>query len=336
MDFGHEFERRLAASWPPTAWHDRTVLVAVSGGADSVALLRGLCAIRMSGPGRLVVAHANHQLRGEQSNADQAFVVELAERLKLPCELAGLPVVEQASAMGDGMESAARELRYAFFREAAGRIGARYVVTAHTADDQAETVLHRVLRGTGLAGLAGIPRARSLGEAATLLRPLLGLRRSDVESYLTFLGQTCRQDETNLDLCFTRNRLRHDLLPKLAAEYNPQVVDSLVRLGSLAGEAQRVIEGSVARLRSRSVTQLGPEAIVLERGPLRDEPAYLVRELLIAVWREAGWPQQQMGFAEWNELTALLLESEEPRVRTFPGRITARREAGRLALSGDQ
>ena len=130
----------------------------------------------------------------------------------------------------------------------AERLGARYVVTAHTADDQAETILHRILRGTGVAGLAGMRRARPLGPAATLIRPLLDVRRAEILAYLSELQQPFQDDASNSDLGFTRNRIRHELLPRLAADYNSDVVAALLRLGQTAHDAQQHIDAAVEEL----------------------------------------------------------------------------------------
>src|SRR5688572_29033082 len=209
----YDFELRLATDWPPAAWREVTVIAAVSGGADIVALLRALLAIRQQGAGRQVAAHCNHRLRGAESEADAAFVADLCRQLGLTCEI-GIVDVSQAANSGDGLEAAAREARYGFLKSVAARHGARYLATAHTADDQAETLLHRIVRGTGLAGLAGIPRVRPLNELTTLIRPLLGARRSEVLAYLADIGQEYRHDASNLDRRFTRNRIRHELLPR--------------------------------------------------------------------------------------------------------------------------
>ncbi len=154
-----EFEQALATSWPAAEWQNLTVIVAVSGGPDSVALLRGLAALKRQagGEGRLIVAHLNHHLRPE-ADEDSRFVAELAKRLELPFEGGNAAVAELAARQGDGVEVAAREARYSFLRQTAEKFGARYVAMAHTTDDQVETVLLNVLRGTGLAGLAGMPR----------------------------------------------------------------------------------------------------------------------------------------------------------------------------------
>lgn len=326
------FERRLAESWAPADWSDLTVLVAVSGGADSVALLRALAALRVAGPGRLVVAHFNHQLRPEAGD-DERFVVELAKELGIECQVGRADVARHAAEEGNGVEAAARNARYAFLQAAAERLGARYVATAHTADDQAETILHRALRGTGLAGLAGMPRSRSLGPAVTLIRPMLGLFRSDVAGYLQEIRQPFREDETNSDLRFTRNRLRHDLLPQLAEEYNPQAREALLRLGRLAGEAQNVIAGLANDLLVRCLVEARPDSIRLDRRPLLDQAPYLVREVLLAAWRSQGWPEQGMGLEQWDRLSGLTVGDSENRSCTLPGAIRATREGEELTLS---
>src|SRR3989304_4412 len=169
----HPFETRLAGLWPPEECREVTVLVAVSGGADSVAWLRALVALKTAGAGRLCVAHFNHYLRAE-AEEDEQFVHALCKRFGLPCETGGKDVGQLVLPASEGIEETARRVRYAFLNETAGRLGARFVVTAHTADDQAETILHRIVRGTGIIGLSGMARARPLGPA-TLLRPLLGV-----------------------------------------------------------------------------------------------------------------------------------------------------------------
>ncbi|MGA2065483.1 MAG: tRNA lysidine(34) synthetase TilS [Thermoguttaceae bacterium] len=323
--FRHRVETRLAFSWPPPDWREVTVLLAVSGGGDSVALLRAMAALKTGGRGRLRVAHANHQLRGGESDADETLVVELCRRLDMPCEVKHLPI-DRVACRGLGLEAVARRARYAFLQDAAGRSGARYVVTAHTADDQAETILHRILRGTGIRGLAGMARARPLGPA-TLLRPLLGIRRADLLRYLDDLGQPYRRDSSNRDLRFTRNRIRHELLPRLAERFNPSVAEALVRLGSLAGEAQAALDRWAADLVDRHVRPAGG-TVVLDRAGLACQPRYVVGELMMAIWRRQGWPMQAMGLEEWDLLAAMLLPRPGPPTETawkhvFPGGVEA-------------
>ncbi len=340
MVAAQEFQRRLNESWPPNAWQNAGVLVAVSGGADSVALLRGLAGQRSSGTGRLRAAHFDHRLRGAESTGDRDFVVALCQQLNVECHLGQWPARDQLGPCPDGLEAAARATRYRFLQATAELLGYRYVATAHTADDQAETVLHHIVRGTGLAGLAGMSRARPLGEAVTLIRPLLSCRRSEVIAYLTEIGQTFREDATNRDPAFTRNRIRLELLPQLARDYNPQVVESLVRLGALAADAQAVIDGLVEDLAVRCVVrQVGGAAemnvVEIDVSALAKTPRHLVRELFVAIWREQNWPLQSMGFEEWDRLAEMAAANPSktcPAKREFPGAVTAERRDGRLVL----
>ena len=327
-----EFESRLARSWPPERWRDVTVVVAVSGGPDSLALLRGLRALKTAGDGRLVAAHVNHQLRGAESDEDERFVRHECETLGLPCEVGRAPVAEIADAQGDGIEAAARQARYEFLTETAHRVGARFVATGHTADDQAETILHRILRGTGIAGLAGSPRTRTLSPATTLIRPLLTVRRAEVLAYLDRLGQPFRHDATNADPRFTRSRIRHELLPQLARQYNPNVVEALVRLGTLARENQAALEPIIEDLKRSAVQDRRNDAVVMNRPRLQGVDRHVVRELFVAIWRLQGWTEQGMTFDHWQRL-AEFAQSETAAKIVMPGNILVQAAAGELTLS---
>jgi len=327
-------ERQLAQAWPEGLWGQVRVLVAVSGGADSVALVRAMQ--HLAGPelGDLAVAHFNHRLRGESAAADERFVVELARTLGLCCHVARADLSAAASISG-GIEAAARAARYEFLIRSAEQIGARYVVTGHTADDQAETVLHHILRGTGMAGLAGIPRVRVLSPAVTLVRPLLGVRRAEVLDYLAALGQPHREDESNVDRSLTRNRIRHELLPLLTREYSASVVDSLRRLGTLAGDAQQVIESLAEALLATVIVARDSQRLVLDCHSLTGSPPHLVREVFVAIWRQQDWPRQGMGFEQWELLADLAIHASgsERAPVTLPGAIRAQRTGEQLVLA---
>jgi len=327
-------EARVAEAWPPTAWQDVPVVVAVSGGADSVALLRILARLRPPAA-RLWVAHFHHGLRGAAADADEQFVARLAADLKLGYRAGQVPAGQLAVA-GNGLEAAARRARYAFLTEAAEQVGGRYLAIAHTADDQAETILHRVLRGTGPAGLAGMPRVRMLGGAVSLIRPLLAIRRQELRDYLNALGQDWREDATNAQIDATRNWIRHELLPAVAERVNPGVVEALVRLGGLAGEMQAALAPLAEELLERAFQRSAGSGAVCQCDDLSGQPRYLVRETLKLAWRREGWPEQAMGLAEWDAL-AELAQGAPPvsgaQQRDFPGGIRARREGTRLVLA---
>ena len=179
--------------------------------------------------------------------------------------------------------------------------------------------------------MAGMARARPLGHA-TLLRPLLGIRREELHDYLDALAQPYRRDRSNLDLRFTRNRIRGKLLPHLQRQYNPEVIESLLRLGSLAGEAQAVVDRLVEEWFDRCVLIEGPDTARIELETLVHQPRYLIRELLLAVWRRMGWPLQSMGLAQWDELGDLAMSTALPAKRDFPGPVAVEVTAGEMML----
>jgi len=230
------------------------IAVACSGGADSVALLRTLLDRRNELGLVLSVAHMNHGIRGEESDADAAFVETLAGKFELPFHLRRADTPATAAANREGLEESARTLRYAWFWELLAEGHADAVVTAHTLDDQAETVLHRLLRGGWTEGLSGIFPAleadsrRFAGHAKPLiLRPFLSTTRTEIERYLQSIGQPWREDSTNRDTAYTRNRLRHELLPALA-EYNPGIQHQLAQLATLARDEEAFWQAELARL----------------------------------------------------------------------------------------
>ena len=330
----HPLEIRLKGVWSPDGWANVSLLLAISGGSDSVAMLRAILRLKADGPGRLIVAHFNHGLRDDEVTSDEQFVRTLSARFDLACEIGRAQCGELTDLKGDGLESAARQARYAFFQTTAERVGARYVVTAHTANDQAETVVHHIIRGTGLNGLAGIPRARRLGPAVTLMRPMLDFRRSELLDYLQSLNQPYREDQTNRDTRFTRNAIRHQLLPQLEANYNRNVIDALVRLGRMAAEAQEVIDALVADLVSRTVNPADDGSVSLHCEPLVGQSRFLVREVIKAAWKGQEWSEQAMGFSQWDRLAGMITEMAPAcQKQTFPGGVLVERKGKLLVLA---
>lgn len=209
----------------------QTVLAAVSGGPDSVCLLHALLALGYA----VEVAHFDHQTRNGASAADAAFVRQAAERHNLPFHHESQPVQALATAAGAGFEAHARALRYGFLLKTARARRIDALATGHHADDQAETVLMRLLRGTGPRGLSGIPPVR-IEDGIRIVRPLIDCRRDDILAFLDAHGHASRHDHSNADTTLLRNRLRHELLPHLEAGYNPAVSGAMARLA----DAQRV------------------------------------------------------------------------------------------------
>jgi tRNA(Ile)-lysidine synthase len=299
--------------------------VAVSGGADSVALLRLMIELRGELGIVLGVAHFNHKLRGEASNADEQFVRELAQAhdLQLHASFGDTPAHARQKKLS--LETAARELRYFFFRELICSGAASKVMTAHTLDDQAETVLMRVIRGAGTAGLAGIyPKVKVVGGddekqvsrlrasaparddnglgIGDIIRPLLEIRRSDIEDYLRSLGQTWREDATNAEFKHARNRVRHVLLPLLEREFNPSIRERLAEMADIARTEEDFWEHHLAedisdytRLEVSMLRQLDP---AVQRRIIRRAGA----ELAIALDFEAIDSIQRLVFEATGDL----------------------------------
>jgi tRNA(Ile)-lysidine synthase len=305
-----------------------TWVVAVSGGGDSVGLLRVLHRLAPALGLRLSVAHLDHGVRGEAAREDAAFVAELAASLGLPFDLGRW----QPRRAGH-FESDARRARYDWLADVARSRGAGVVAVGHTRDDQAETILHRILRGTGPRGLAGIPTRRRLAAnpEIQLVRPLLDVSRRAIRDFLQGLGQPYREDASNADLARTRARIRHDLLPRLAAEYNSDVARALVRLGALAAASHRAIAPALRELEHASVVAVSPDRVVLDGGVLAKVPRFLRAEVVRRSWRRAGWPERGMSARRWRRLAALARGGEARGVAVGAG-VSASIEGSSLVL----
>jgi tRNA(Ile)-lysidine synthase len=288
------------------------VCVAVSGGADSTALLLALVEANagLFQPEKapigvvLTAAHVHHGLRGAEADADEAFLRGLCERLGVPLTVFRVDTAARQAAEREGLEEAARELRY----EALGGLMASRAVdavaTAHTLDDQAETVMMKLLRGAwteGLGGISPVKQGRGNREEGRVVRPLLGVRRSEVEAYLRERSQPWRDDSSNLDLSLTRNRVRHQLMP-LLRQFNPAVDASLAALAGIARDEEAFWQAEVGRvlpqvlLPGRPVrgggravgTAVGEQACAIEIARLAAMPAALRRRMVRALAASAG------------------------------------------------
>ena len=256
-----------------------SVLVAVSGGADSVALLDVLRSLAAEWSLTLHAVHVDHGLRSGAA-ADADFVRELCAQWHVPVHVERVAVRREPP--WEGLEAEARRARYGAFREVARRAGAQRIATAHTADDQAETVLMRILEGAGPRGLAGIAATRGM-----LIRPLLDARRADVEAHLHARGLAWVEDESNRDPRFLRNRIRHEVLPFLAEAIGPSVVDRLVRSATLVRSMVEDLERAAAHELSRLGAR-APEGFVLRVSDLTTLPHELAAETVRCAGRELG------------------------------------------------
>jgi tRNA(Ile)-lysidine synthase len=324
-------EREVARSLESFGVRSARVVVAVSGGADSMALLAVLHALRNRFELSLHAAHLDHGLRGEDSLADAAFVRQQCAALDVAATIEHCDTRTAAAESHAGIEEAARNLRYRFLTRITQSTGAAWVALAHNADDQVETVLHRLLRGTGLSGLSGMPVTRPLTESITLIRPLLAVTRSEIEGELRQRGLTWREDASNAAFECTRNRIRHRLLPLLRAEFNPQVDAALRNLSLQAREAESIVQTAAARLLEQSLLDAGADEVRIDCSQLVDVPVHLVRALLHRLWQRQACPAGSMTFEHWDALAKLALGAGNP--LTLPGGIKAVRRGTLLHLS---
>lgn len=320
------------------------VALAVSGGADSVALLR---AVVESAPdvGLVVsVVHVHHGIRGVAADEDAAFVAALAAQYGLPFHLHAVDTPAYAQRHRETLEEAARNLRYAEFRNLLEQRQADAVLTAHTLDDQAETVLLKLLRGAWTEGLGGIHPIVQCPRGV-ILRPLLGVRRVEIETWLHELAQPWRDDATNADTTFTRNRVRNHLLPELAA-YNPQIAASLGQLAALARDEDAywqqemdrllpslLLPGRAVRGGGRAVsTQPGGNSLGMELGRLRALTPAVRRRVLRESARRLS---VNLAFEPVSRLMAMIESADNkaaPRREQLTAQLRAERTARELRL----
>ncbi len=300
------------------------VVIGVSGGADSTALAHVLPAVAQALGARVAgLAHLNHQLR-ETADADEAYCREMARKLGLPFVAGREDVAGEARRRRTSIEDAGRSVRYAFLTRAAAEAGATRIAVAHTRDDQAETVLLRLLRGAGPVGMAGIyPRADAI------VRPLIEVSRAEVEAWLVAAGLAWRDDPTNRDLSIPRNRVRHELLPWLARHFGAGVTDVLARHAAISREDAEWFERETTEI-ARRLVLLNEELTAVEIAPLLAVPAALRRRVVLEALRSRAGGRF-VGFAQVDAVLALA-ESRttgRPERLDLPGQRVERRR-GRL------
>lgn len=319
------------------------VLAGVSGGADSVCLLAALLEFRRECPFEITVVHVEHGIRGEESLEDAAFVRDLCEKAGVKCRIEHVDAPAKAKACGLSLEEAARVLRYQIFGQVRSETGADVIAVAHNENDQAETVLWNLIRGSALKGLGGIRPVRD-----DIIRPLLFTPRERIEQILQERGLVWRTDRTNLDVEYTRNRLRMEILPYFEQYLNRKTVDHISEAAGQLREAQDFIESQVKRASERCITELrespGNEApgkwkkqIFLRLEPFAREDHYLQGEILRECIRRCtgGAGLKDVGKIHIGMLRKL---AEMPcgKRLDLPGGITASRQNGGILYTRRQ
>lgn len=314
-----------------------SVVVAVSGGGDSMALLHLLRELNATGDWklRLHVAHLNHQLRKEDADEDAAFVQAACDDLSLPCTIETRDIAARADKEGLGIEELARRERYLFFERVCLQAGAKTVAVAHHADDNAETILHRILRGTGLRGLAGIPQRRAISVASDIfvVRPLLHLTRKQIREYLADAGIAFREDMTNESNEPMRNRIRNVILPVLAKEVNPQVSDALTRLGSQARWLEEFLGETVQRTFDTLIISRNDQMLTLNADAIARKSRIVQTELVRLAYASFGLGEQDLAFNHLVSALDLIADPTSGRQTQLPGGMTIEKRYHQLIFS---
>ena len=297
-----------------------TVLVAVSGGADSLALLYGLCALRQQLSCKLHVVHLNHCLRPD-ADTDADFVQQHAERLELPYTIQRAEVPHLIKQWKLSVETAGRKARYQFYEAVSTEVSATKVALGHHQDDNAETVLMNLIRGGAARGLKGIPPVRDM----KFIRPLSGFTRQDIETFLTAINVVPRQDPTNTDTAYLRNRIRWELIPQLTRDYNPNIKTGLSRTADVLGAESEYLDSVARKAFVGCRIQVPQNQVILDRVKFRQYHIAVQRRILRQSVSEMLGNMSGLYFAH-SEAMLNLVEADAPNtVLALPNGLQFRR-----------
>ncbi|WP_395741338.1 tRNA lysidine(34) synthetase TilS [Prosthecobacter sp.] len=310
----------LPAACDPTA----PVMLAISGGRDSVALLHLLLD---AGFKQLILCHLNHGLRGDESIGDAAFVRRLAKKHGLKCEIEAEDVAAVAEKKRLSTETAAREARHAFLLRMAEKYDVWVVLLAHHAEDQAETILANLCRGSGLAGLAGMHAVQRMDTGLHLVRPMLHARRSEIDAYLKSKRCKYREDSSNTSPKHRRNRVRHEALPLLNDIFSRDVVPQILRLGSLAEQDDDALQRQAMAFLTTEGRVLEDRSLVISPELLALHPA--VSSRVIGTWLREAWELPGIDYEIIDAALGMLAPDGAAKIN-LPGDKHLRRKAKKL------
>lgn len=305
------------------------LLVAVSGGPDSVALLRAMVLLSSDYDLRLTTAHLNHGLRGAEAQREEEFVRGLCAGMGIACICKTVDIRAVRKGKGMSLEEVGRDERYRFLDATAEICGARKIATGHHRDDQAETVLINLLRGSGLEGLKGIPPVRD----GRIIRPLLHVGRQEILEFLCREGLTYMTDSSNLSPLFLRNRIRHELIPELTLRYNPGIVEALSHTAEIIRREDDYLQDVVRQILNQWEIVPGATEIRLPLASLLDLHEALQRRLIKCLLEAAAPPGYGIGFRHIDAVLAFTQRQRRHRASLdLPGLIHVEREADFLRI----
>ncbi|MFH2219104.1 MAG: tRNA lysidine(34) synthetase TilS [Pseudomonadota bacterium] len=302
-----------------------SVLVGVSGGPDSVALLHVLSALASRFSLRLGVAHLNHGLRQHISDSEAEFVASLSENMALPFFLEKADVRKYQAGAGLSLEEAARHVRYAFYRRTARENRFSKIALGHHADDNAELVLMNLMRGSGPLGISGIPPVRN----GSIVRPLIRVKRSEIMEFLNTSALKYVSDETNREIKYLRNRIRHHLMPVIKSSFNPRIVETLDRLSSILRSEEEWIESIIERDFKTSIVEEKDNSIAFSAERLGKIHIAARRRLIRKAVSKVKGNLRSITYAHINSVMDLLQDARPPKRLDLPGRV-------RVSLKGDR
>lgn len=299
------------------------IIIGVSGGPDSVCLLHFLCEIKEKFKLKLTIAHVNYGLRGQESDEDEKFVEKLAGKYNLPCKILHPKAKAKKST---NLEANLREIRYQFFYDLLNQEKADKIAIAHNRDDQAETILMFFLRGSGLKGLSGMAYQQE-----KIIRPLLDCSRQDILAYLKENKLDYREDKTNQDVTFTRNKIRHELIPQLEKGYNPNLREILVQASRIIKDEQQFISAAVERTYQK-LAQKEKNAIEIPLADFLQLGKALQRGILRHIFTQLLGSTKDISASDLEETLRVLQESRSGSQRTVKGLRIAKKD-GKIVIN---
>ncbi len=311
-----------------------SVLVGVSGGADSVALVHIMKEIAQIFSIKLGVVHLNHSLRGNESDTDERFVVSLSEKLNLPCYTSKEDIAAYKKKHGFSLEEAGRRVRYSFFENIAQREGFNKIALGHTSYDNAELILMYLIRGSGPLGISGIPPVRGIYNTNLLIiRPFIKTTRFDVMEYLSANGLSHVTDESNMDMEYLRNRIRHDLIPELGRNYNPKIVETINRLASIMRSEDEWMENELAPILNKNTLFEENNRIVLSASGINALHPAAKRRITRSAIKKIKGDSRRLSYSHIELVTAQLATDSDYWSLDLPDRIRITRTGKELIIS---
>lgn len=307
-----------------------TVLVGLSGGPDSVTLLHVLNSLKKEYPLRVLIAHLDHKFRGEESKADRVFCESLAKKYGLEIIWEEIDVPKIAKEKGISPEEAARFERYDFFKRIAKEKGADKIAVGHTRDDQAETVLMRIIRGAGMKGLGGISPVKDI-HGSIIIRPLIEVSRKEVEDFIKEERLESRKDSSNEKTVFTRNKIRLELIPLLEKDFNPNIKEVLANMAENL-QIEDEFLSKYAKRKFKSVSKIKRAEILIDIKRFKKHPEAIRKRILRAAMEELKGDLRRLTYQHWKEMEELIYERPVNSIVDLPAGISVAKDKTNIVL----